>query len=282
MKQIKNFANSKYILLFILALLLLVLVRLNVLSINIPIGQRNRDLDLDGYIDSDYGGDDCDDEDARVNPGAQDIPDDGINQDCKGGDSSLFITDKDDLDGDGFPSAEDCDDTDENVNPKAREIYNLIDDNCRSGTDEGFNSIVLLKDFVIPDYSSGTIIKTSKSIVSTGNISEAYLYIKAGVDNPLRPLTKYDSIYLYFDLPETSGHFIGSESLNTETPGDNLTTLVYDTKNILFRGSSNPKNLLAVLNRGGQYNIGAFVATERFGQVVELVLAYKGGSIVLK
>ena len=69
---------------------------------------------------------DCDDTRADVHPGAGDIPDDGIDQDCAGGDA----TDPD-RDGDGFLRPEDCDDTRAKVNPGAIEIPgNGRDDDC--------------------------------------------------------------------------------------------------------------------------------------------------------
>lgn len=41
-----------------------------------------RDLDDDGYIDSNCGGDDCNDRDREVNPGMEEICDDGKDNDC--------------------------------------------------------------------------------------------------------------------------------------------------------------------------------------------------------
>lgn len=46
------------------------------------------DFDRDGYS-SILGGGDCDDWDANVHPGAEEIPDDGVDQNCVGGDPSL-------------------------------------------------------------------------------------------------------------------------------------------------------------------------------------------------
>lgn len=50
--------------------------------------QRLFDRDHDGYSTL-LGGGDCDDGDPEVHPGAQDIPDDGIDQNCLGGDAHV-------------------------------------------------------------------------------------------------------------------------------------------------------------------------------------------------
>jgi hypothetical protein len=47
----------------------------------------NRDVDGDKYIGQAFGGPDCDDGNAAIHPGATDVPHDGINQDCVGGDA---------------------------------------------------------------------------------------------------------------------------------------------------------------------------------------------------
>jgi hypothetical protein len=99
------------------------------------------DNNCDGLIDEGYDGDedgwtscggDCNDGDAGVNPDADEVPYDGIDQDCDGIDLS-------DLDGDGFDGEKakgsDCDDDDASINPDADEVpYDGIDQDC-DGTD---------------------------------------------------------------------------------------------------------------------------------------------------
>lgn len=78
-----------------------------------------------GYVD-DYT--DCNDSDAGINPGATEIPYDGIDQDCNGWDLT-------DVDGDGYNAVAaggfDCNDNDSDINPEGYDIIgNGIDENC--------------------------------------------------------------------------------------------------------------------------------------------------------
>jgi len=107
------------------------------------------DQDQDGHDDEFYGGDDCDDTDASVNPAGIEIPNDGIDQDCDGADL-ITIDCFQDGDGDGFGSgvviqsfdldcndpgestvSTDCDDTNPNIYPGAPELPNDgVDQDC--------------------------------------------------------------------------------------------------------------------------------------------------------
>jgi len=93
------------------------------------------DLDNDTFLDATFGGLDCDDGDAAVNPLATEIPYDGVDNDCSAGDLT-------DVDFDGFDSDAvgglDCDDDDDTINPGATEIIgDGIDQDC-SGADSAF------------------------------------------------------------------------------------------------------------------------------------------------
>jgi len=110
------------------------------------------DADGDGHIAASCGGDDCNDNNSAVYPGATEIPGDGIDEDCDG-----YELCYQDLDGDGWGSDSntvlstnfncsdfgtiqgggDCDDSDYTINPAALDIPgDGIDQDC-DGLDAG-------------------------------------------------------------------------------------------------------------------------------------------------
>jgi hypothetical protein len=119
-------------------------------------GDDDFDLDRDGYRSGDYGGDDCDDDQASVNPGATESCD-TLDNNCDGSvDEGLTETFYRDGDGDGFGDAafpaefcelpvgyvqdqSDCDDGDGRYNPGAS-------DDCEAPTDYNCDGAIGLDD----------------------------------------------------------------------------------------------------------------------------------------
>jgi hypothetical protein len=72
---------------------------------------------------------DCDDDNAGIHPGATDVPENGVDEDCSGADAVNL-----DRDGDGFQRPLDCNDTDARIHPGAIDVPgNAVDEDCRGG-----------------------------------------------------------------------------------------------------------------------------------------------------
>jgi len=139
------------------------------------------DHDGDGYflvINGDFSEkEDCDDGNPNVNPGATEIPYNGINEDCDP------LTLDDDLDQDGFNKDVDCDDNDAIVHPGAEEIpYNGIDDDC--------DPLTLDDDVDKDGVNSDTDCDDNNAAVFPGNTEVPY----NGIDDDCDPLTLDDDV----------------------------------------------------------------------------------------
>ncbi|MBO6934728.1 MAG: putative metal-binding motif-containing protein [Deltaproteobacteria bacterium] len=101
------------------------------------------DADGDGYYDSGWvdGEIDCDDTNPDVNPGAEEICYDGLDNDCSGGiDDGVecpIINPIPDADGDGYTIDVDCDDSNPFVNPGIEfDCVDSLDNDCDGVADE--------------------------------------------------------------------------------------------------------------------------------------------------
>ncbi len=205
---------------------------------------------------------DCDDSNDAIFPGANDIPGDGIDQDCNGEDAP-FVFDPSDFD---------------NSFKEYNEYLEL--DKIK----------IYDNPIVTPNIISDATIKAiSRRIETKGKFEKAYLYVSAGIEEKNNPLTNLDSIYFYFDTGKTGGHLLRIKTLPIELETDS-TELLYDANNIPVINlpyTDNPKaeritrlNLLEILNsENGGYNrkhyIGAFISTTKFGNILNLSIAYK-------
>ncbi len=95
------------------------------------ITSEDADLDDDGVVAEQWGGADCNDEDASVGEASEEVPYDGIDQDCNG-------ADLDDVDGDGAvgeaAGGADCNDDNAAIGPEIEEICgNGVDEDCVGG-----------------------------------------------------------------------------------------------------------------------------------------------------
>lgn len=251
--------------------------------------RKTKDLDLDGFVSTKYGGNDCNDMNGNINPDAIDIPNDSIDQNCDGKDSLIFplgFDEDGDLDKDGYSVSIDCDDTDSSINLSQAEIFDLKDNNCNGYIDEGFQTITLYNDFVASSYESEVIIRTSTNLETAVALQDAYLYIEASVDDPERQLTRYDSIYIYIDDGSKGGLIRRDQSLIHSMPEEHSTKLLYNLNSVpIIRGDYRESgefhklDFLKTLNVLGKHRIGSFVGTQRSGILKKMIIGYKQGII---
>ena len=188
-------------------------------------GGQAVDADGDGY----GGSDDCDDQDAAVNPGAVELCNQ-IDDDCDDQvDQGLLAQWWVDADGDGYgldsvavdaceaPSGysdnnQDCDDTDAAVNPTAVELCNEIDDDCDGFADDGVpRSWYADAD---EDGADDLLVGSCFAKGDHGNTGAAYLF--TGLTGG--SYTPDDAVAAFWG--ETSGDYLGDGAALGDIDGD--------------------------------------------------------------
>ena len=133
---------------------------------------RGYDSDMDGFGNILTGGQDCNDNDSTIYPGAIEIPYDGIDQNC----DNLDLVD---VDNDGFNMTYDCNDNDPGINPNAMEILDNINQNCRNDAPVLISSI---PDQIINEDSINTgLINLSNYFIDTDG--DQLIFIVTGNSN---------------------------------------------------------------------------------------------------
>ena len=119
------------------------------------------DQDNDGYSNGSCGGNDCDDADPSINPGADELCGNEVDENCDGeAEECVTCTD---ADTESFyaesvcGTAVDCNDADAAINPGVAEICdNGVDDNCNNYVDEGCSCLPLRASCVSDDECCST------------------------------------------------------------------------------------------------------------------------------
>ena len=107
------------------------------------VNPTDKDGDDDGFLTLAAGGDDCNDSDPAVHPGAEELCD-NVDQNCNHVvDEAVYMCEYSDNDFDGFtPRGGDCDDYNALANPDQVEQCNGFDDDCDGEVDESHTTRV--------------------------------------------------------------------------------------------------------------------------------------------
>jgi putative metal-binding protein/hemolysin type calcium-binding protein len=115
--------------------------------------ERGIDADGDGFSSAA----DCDDGNAGIHPGATDVPENRVDEDCDGRDAVNL-----DRDHDGFAVPVDCNDSNKKIHPGAVEVRgNNVDENC----DRRAQPFGLLRSLVATNWEYGAFTRVKSLVV---------------------------------------------------------------------------------------------------------------------
>ncbi|MBR9677149.1 hypothetical protein GOV04_03340 [Candidatus Woesearchaeota archaeon] len=133
---------------------------------------------------------DCDDNDASINPSATEIPYDSIDQDCQNGDLT-------DVDGDGYDALQaggaDCNDNNPAVHPGTVEILdNGVDDDCNGATPDTLLLEVITnkQTYSLGDGGSFTAIANNGADMTISILAPNSFYYEWNYFNQTYPVTE--------------------------------------------------------------------------------------------
>jgi hypothetical protein len=138
------------------------------------------DEDGDGHNSVLSGGDDCDDSDPAVYPGAEEISD-GKDNDCNGQIDETATMGQIDDDQDGYPLSVDCNDRDASVNPFAAELCDDGKDNDCDGFTDCSDIDCAEDDACKQGFSLPGIDLSSFNLSNITSLVTTYKYYLAGV-----------------------------------------------------------------------------------------------------
>lgn len=145
----------------------------------------------------------------------------------------------------------------------------------------------------VPEKCNAEIAKVTKILHTETEITDAFLYIKAGVSrggSSLGNLTEYDSIYFYLDdAKQYGGHLLRSQAEWLRVNTDSI-ELLFNLESVPlthlpYNDLAEPdktRNLIDVLNQSDRHFVAGFVSTLGYGKIFELKIGYSGGEIGIK
>lgn len=143
---------------------------------------------------------------------------------------------------------------------------------------QGMRSVELAKGFEswTPEAKVDPEKTRTASLTITGNVSEAFLLVKAGREG--QPFSQWESFY--FKLNDAGGHVFRPQSL--KTPVSIITSLLFNLYDlpylptVPYSEEREPEraNLLAMLKPGARLYLTTFISSLRPGSIEELTLYY--------